>query len=191
MENISELHQKLSCFNTNDGYNVLDISGKKSGKKYVDGIKEGFKMNGSNLTKVKRDDLEKIYDYYDEDKYKAAGEMFIYLTLCPKFMFEWKQLYVDLLQNGPPDIIVQTLNRIIAIGIRKKDKVVTRIAKDIFHKITKTLLLQYKSVDKFTKYQRLLNSSIDERVIFSSNLSLPFQLKHAENTTIKIGEYVI
>ena len=163
MENISELHQKLSCFNTNDGYNVLDISGKKSGKKYVDGIKEGFKMNGSNLTKVKRVDLEKIYDYYDEDKYKAAGEMFIYLTLCPKFMFEWKQLYVDLLQNGSPDIILQTLKRIIAIGIRKEDKVVTNIAKHILSRITNTLPLKYKTIDKYTKYQGFNNNiSIDD-----------------------------
>ena len=80
-------------------------------------------MKGSNLTNVNPDDLEKIYDYYDKDEYEAPGEMFIYLTQCLKFMFEWKQLYVDLLQNGPPDIIVQTLNRIIAISeLVKEDK---------------------------------------------------------------------
>ena len=175
MENISELHKTLSCFNTNDGYTVLDT--QKTGREHLTRI--------SNLTEVKRDDLEKIYDYYDEDKYKAAGEMFIYLTLCPKFMFEWKQLYVDLLQNGSPDIILQTLNRIIAIGIRKEDKVVTNIAKHILSRITNTLPLKYKTIDKYTKYQGFNNSiNIDEHLIFSSNLSLQLT-KPAE---IEIGK---
>ena len=105
-------------------------------------------------------------------KAAAAGEMLIYLIYCS--CFKWKQLYVDLMQNGPPDIIVQTLNRIIAIGIRKEDKVVTNIAKHILSRITNTLPLKYETIDKYTKYQGFINSiNIDEHLIFSSNLSLP------------------
>ena len=76
-------------------------------------------------------------------KAAAAGEMLIYLIYCS--CFKWKQLYVDLMQNGPPDIIVQTLNRIIAIGIRKKDKIITNTAKNILSSLTNASPLKYKT----------------------------------------------
>ena len=66
--------------------------------------------------------------------------MFIYLNLCPKFMFDWTKLYIKLFQDASPDLIVQTLNRIILNARNKGDKTVDDIARKIFMKVSQTFL---------------------------------------------------
>ena len=157
IENISKLHQELSCFNYNDGYRVLDPYGMK----YVREIEEKLKLLGSTHTNF---DLDSVYDDFDEEKYRIAGEMFIYLTQCPKFMFEWTQLYVDLLQNASPDVIVQTLNRIMITGRMKGDNIATDIAKNIFMMTSTNLSLEYQTIDSFTKSKQNITSEIDRNL---------------------------
>ena len=158
IENISKLHQELSCFNYNDGYRVLDPYGMK----YVGEIEEKLKLMGSTHTNF---DLDSIYDDFDKEKYRIAGEMFIYLTQCPKFMFEWTQLYVDLLQNASPDVMVQTLNRILITGRMKGDNIVTDIAKNIFMRTSTNLSLEFQTIDAFTKSNQNITNQIDKNLI--------------------------
>ena len=158
IENISKLHQELSCFNYNDGYRVLDPYGMK----YVGEIEEKLKLMGSTHTNF---DLDSVYDYFDKEKYRIAGEMFIYLTQCPKFMFEWTQLYVDLLQNASPDVMVQTLNRILITGRMKGDNIVTDIAKNIFMMTSTNLSLKFQTIDAFTKCNQNITNQIDKNLI--------------------------
>ena len=157
IENISKLHQELSCFNYNDGYRVLDPYGMK----HVREIEEKLKLLGSTHTNF---DLDSVYDDFDEEKYRIAGEMFIYLTQCPKFMFEWTQLYVDLLQNASPDVIVQTLNRIMITGRMKGDNIATDIAKNIFMMTSTNLSLEYQTIDSFTKSNQNITNKIDKNL---------------------------
>ena len=66
--------------------------------------------------RIKRQALMQITinsDNLTEEDYEEAGKMFIYLNMCPKFLFDWTKLYIDLLNNSSPDLIVQTLNRIM------------------------------------------------------------------------------
>ena len=86
--------------------------------------------------------------------------MFLYLNLCPKFMYEWVQLYVDLFKNATPYEIVQTLNRIMVTGKQKKDKTVTNIARKIFNRIDNKLSLKYKTIDIFLKTNK--NITLDK-----------------------------
>ena len=56
-------------------------------------------------------DLDKNHNF-STGQLKSATEMYIYLNLCPKSMFDWVKLYVDPLQNGSTGVIAQTLKRI-------------------------------------------------------------------------------
>ena len=166
IENIKKLVKILYCFDYTDEYRVLDTSGMK----YVNAISEQLEIIGSKHTNFSY--KTKTYKNFGMDKYKAAGEMFIYLTQCPKFMFEWTQLYVDLLQNASPDVIVQALNRIMITGRMKGHNIVTDIARNIFAKVSNKLSLTFPEVDKFTiltnstqtngiKEKKTMNTKID------------------------------
>ena len=100
------------------------------------------------INSLKNDrDLYKNHDFSTE-QLKPATEMFIYLNLCPKFMFDWVKLYVDLLQNGSPDVIVQTLNRILITARTRNDKTIREITKKIFRKFSNTFELKFLTVEK-------------------------------------------
>ena len=78
-----------------------------------------------------------------KDFLDAAGEMFIFWNLCPKFLYDWTQFYVDLMQNASPDIIVLTLNRIIVFIVTAKmrgDENIFDITKNILVKLLHTEL---------------------------------------------------
>ena len=92
--------------------------------------------------------------------------MFIYLNLCPKFMWRWINLYVDLLQNSPPDIIVQTLNRILYEAKKNNDKSVFNITKSLFIKITKNLSLD----ETYSKLTHKNQSKVNSFSIHTQNL---------------------
>ena len=82
---------------------------------------------------------------------EAAGEMFIYLYLCPKFNWRWTNFYVDLFQNSTPDVIVQTLNRIMyTAGRIKEDKSNFNLTKKVFLKVLDSfnLLIPYNKLSK-------------------------------------------
>ena len=66
--------------------------------------------------------------------YEIAGEMFIYLTMCPKFKFDWTQFYVNLLQNGSLDFIKENLSEIMETE-KNNDKSMEEIEKIVFIEI--------------------------------------------------------
>ena len=93
------------------------------------------------------------------EQLKTFGEMFIYWNLCPKFMYDWTEFYIDLMQNASPDIIVQTLNRIMVTAKIKGDKSIFDIAKNIFLKIgTSKGNFHFQTIDTLTKIYQ--NSSV-------------------------------
>ena len=114
-------------------------------------------------------DLNTTDDFNDKvsnETLEIAGEMFIYLNLCPKFMWRWINLYVDLLQNSPPDIIVQTLNRILYQAKKNNDKSVFNITKSLFIKITKKLSLD----ETYSKLTHKNQSKVNSFSIHTQNL---------------------
>ena len=82
---------------------------------------------------------------------KAAGEMYIYSFLCPKFMFDWTRFYVELMEKATPDTIVHTLNRIMIMGKKNNEKPTEDIARKILLRMEEKLSLQYKSIEIFAK----------------------------------------
>ena len=82
---------------------------------------------------------------------QTASEMFIYLHLCPKFTFKWNNLYIDLLLNATPDIIVLTLNKLMVIGSRNGDKNVVDTAKTVLMDIATTLSLNFQTMNPLAK----------------------------------------
>ena len=85
------------------------------------------------------------------DSIENAGKMFIYLNMCPRFMYKWALYYVDLMQNAPPSIITQTLNRIMVTGKNKEDKATLDIANRLFIKISSLFPTKFRTVDSLTK----------------------------------------
>ena len=78
--------------------------------------------------------------------------MFIYWNLCPKFMYDWTEFYIDLMQNASLDIIVQTLNRIMVTAKIKGERSIFDIAKNIFLKIGTTKVnLNFQTINTLTK----------------------------------------
>ena len=123
---------------------------------------------------------------FTEEDYEEAGKMFIYLNMCPKFLFDWTKVYIDLLKNSSPDLIVQTLNRIMVTATSKKDVNIKKITAINFEKITNTLNLKYKFIDKFNNgYVQAEKSNENNNILnilatgFSlSTLSVPKDTLH-------------
>ena len=63
---------------------------------------------------------------------EMAAEMFIYVNLCPKTVYDLIMFYIDLMQNAPPNIIIQTLNRVMITGRKNGDNALVDITKKIF-----------------------------------------------------------
>ena len=86
-------------------------------------------------------------------------------------MFDWTQLYVDLFKSASPDIIVQTLNRIMVTGKVKEDEAVTSIARKIFDRVDKSNFLKFHTVDEFSKGK--VNTSIEtyDKIPSSKNMT--------------------
>ena len=47
------------------------------------------------------------------EELQTAGEMFLYLNMCPDTMKPWLVFYKDLFQSHSPDQIILTLNRLM------------------------------------------------------------------------------
>ena len=56
---------------------------------------------------------EQINDTLTREELRTAGEMFLYLNLCPDKMKPWIVFYKDLFQTQSPDQIILTLNRLM------------------------------------------------------------------------------
>ena len=111
-----------------------------------------------DLVQSGKNENDKSHNFSNE-QFESAAEMFIYLNLCPKFMSNWVKLYVELLQNGSPGMIVQTLNRILITARLKKDKTIRQISKKIFEKVNKSLALTFSTLDNLN-YGIKTNSSL-------------------------------
>ena len=136
------------CFYYDDDEDVLDIADYMDER--MKAIERKLELSGSDHN---NHDLNQQYSFENE-VYEEAGKMFIYLNLCPKFMYDWTQLYINLMQNASPDYIVKTLNRIIVTGEMMNDKIVVGIAKKIFMKITNILNLKFQNIDRYLKDNR-------------------------------------
>ena len=96
--------------------------------------------------------LDKTYKMsMDSEKIKVVGEMYIYLHMCPKFMLDWMKLYTNMIQKSSPDIIVQTLNRIMVTGRIKKDKTLEDIAKMVLNRAVEKLQLKFHTFEGLNK----------------------------------------
>ena len=136
-----ELPLLLSCFNE-DKENLLPLE-------YI----QSNLMNIADEIELGAYDLYNVTDYIviTDETFKTAGEMFFYLNLCPKFMYKWKTLLLNLLKNNSLDIILQTLNRIMVTGNLKNDKSLEDIAKKIFIRVGEKNPLHFQKFDRLTK----------------------------------------
>ena len=97
-------------------------------------------------------------------------------------MFDWTQLYVDLLRNASPDVIVQTLNRIMVTGKQKGDKTVVDFARKIFAKIADIFKLKFPSLHTLTKGNPNISYTVNK-----TDGSLSFELV---NLGINLGQFI-
>ena len=137
-------------------------------------IEKEFAMKGSKHVNFRHELTKNRYNFTKETL-KAAAEMYIYLNLCPKFLLNWMKFYIDLLQNAPTDVIIQTLNRIMITGKTKKDRTIFEFSKNIFMKMTNKLSLQYQTIEHFSKGFQVKGTALVKENI-------------PENTTINLNE---
>ena len=162
IENVKKINTRGCSFVDTEG-NVIQ-SKDVDAQMVMDSVEKELKNLGS---KHNNHDMMATHNF-ETELYEMAGKMFLYLNLCPKFMYEWVQLYVDLFKNATPYVIVQTLNRIMVTGKQKKDKTVTNIARKIFNRIDNKLSLKYKTIDIFLKTNK--NITLDKMDNYSRKL---------------------
>ena len=114
----------------------------------IEDITENIENIGKELNETVS---HKIIDNIEEETYETAGEMFLFLNLCPKLMNEWIIFYVNLFQNSSPDVMAQALNRILKIENEKKDKLNLQIAQKIFKNFRKKFSVQLRSIESLTE----------------------------------------
>ena len=113
---------------------------------------EDITENIENIAKELKETVsDKIIDNIGEETYETAGEMFLFLNLCPNLMNEWIIFYVNLFQNSSPDVMAQALNRILKIENEKKDKLNLQIAQKIFKNFRKKFSVQLRSIESLTE----------------------------------------
>ena len=56
---------------------------------------------------------EQINDTLTREELRTAGEMFLYLNMCPDEIKPWIVFYKDIFQTQSPDQIILTLNRLM------------------------------------------------------------------------------
>ena len=104
-----------------------------------------------------------------------AGEMFMYLNICPH-MKSWMVLYLDLLENNPIDVVIHTLNRIIKRGRDLGEETSVDIAKNMLMFIAKRFSLQFQTVDLLTRPKtssvNLSNTLLDKGNLRKTNILL-------------------
>ena len=117
---------------------------------------EDITVNIENIAnELKETVSDKIIDNIGKETYETAGEMFLFLNLCPKLMNEWIIFYVHLFQNSSPDVMAQALNRILKIENEKKDQLNLKIAQNIFKNFRKKFAVQLKSIESLSDEDNL------------------------------------
>ena len=163
IENIDAIGSEI-CFVANE-YILEEDDGMESKINYIEKELEKLGSASSNYTIGNNS----IYDFTDTEC-KTAGEMFIYLNLCPKFMFEWTQLYVDLFSKASPSIIVQTLNRVMITSKLMRDETTLDIARKIFITVNKILSLNFETISTLSEGNLNINrNTIKSRAMQKSN----------------------
>ena len=94
-------------------------------------------------------------------------------------MFDWTQLYTNLLQNSPLDMIIQTANRILVTAYSKKDRTVAHIGGKIVHKLLETFQLKFNKIDKFIKGDSFDFSDFNENFMTTQNKAPKLESKSA------------
>ena len=146
IENIDTISTtSYQCFSTTGSIWVMDVGNTGSN---FDAIERQLKKLGSNHTNNDIDN--RTLHNIENGFFETAGEMFIYVNLCPKFLFDWIKLYVDMLQSSSPDVIVQTLNNImITSKTRKYDTIVDMMVHKLFEKMMFLFSLKFPTIDRF------------------------------------------
>ena len=62
---------------------------------------------------LKIESSEQINNTLTNEELKTAGEMFLYLTMCPNTIKPWIVFYKELFQSQAADQIILTLNRLM------------------------------------------------------------------------------
>ena len=185
IENINTLKINMVCFADETGETLLytddDYYKNENPVDYV-----GKELEKLGSKHVNFDDLILLRSF-ESEQYKTAAEMFIYLTLCPKFKFDWKVLYVDLFQNAPPNVIVETLNRIMITGRKKNDLAIVDITKGILEKVESKLSLKFQEIDEYFKGSKIEINNV-ENSILPKNLSYKANDVTVKNLTSKFKE---
>ena len=165
--NIDILKTNLMCFSSDTEvlYSITFTNAIDQLKSIIDSFEIEVIISGSQH---KNFDINLLYSY-ERMQYVLAGEMFIYFSICPKYMFDWTKLYVDLIYHAHPDIIIQTLNRIWINGKLLEDKITADISKRIIEKITTKMSLEFQSINGF--YKGIPKITIEISETFNNNIS--------------------
>ena len=109
---------------------------------------EGMLANNDILSRLKAmeqmQQIEPSYQINDtltNEELKSAGEMFLYLVMCPNTIRPWLAFYKDLFQTQSPDKIILTLNRLIkgSVTATKGNKYFKKIAQLLLQRIQNML----------------------------------------------------
>ena len=169
IENVHTLTSGV-CFSLNDEDFVLEQQNIES---KMDSIEKELILAGSQHI---NHDINKILAF-EAESYERAAKMFIYLNFCPKFMFDWTQLYINLFQNSPLDLIIQTANRIMVTAYSKNDRIVALIGGKIGHKLYETFQLKFYTIDKFIKGDLHDSTDFNDNFITTQNKALKVEGK--------------
>ena len=171
IENINTLSSK-ACFSLNNEEFVLENYIESR----LDSIEKELILAGSQHI---NHDINKFLTF-ETELYERAAKMFIYLNLCPKFMFDWMQLYTNLLQKSPLDMIIQTANRIMVTAYSKNDRTVWNIGGKIGYKLYDTFQLKFYTIDKFIKGDLYDSTEFNDYFISTQNKTLKVESKSAK-----------
>ena len=103
--------------------------------------------------KLQIESSEQINESMTKEELKTAGEMFIYLTSCPKLEVDmiwfktWSSLYTDLFLTKSADQIILTLNRLMKTEIIQ-DKDARVRAEKLFLRTMSLMPLKYELIQR-------------------------------------------
>ena len=104
---------------------------------------------------------------------------------------DWTQLYVNLFREASPDVIVQTLNRILITAKKKNDKTVADMARLYLNRIFKDIFAYSLKFDTIERYS-VSNRKFDPKIIKPTTTSTTNNTTKSEKTdTTANDEYFI
>ena len=85
--------------------------------------------------KLQIESSDQIFETMTNEHLKSAGEIFLYLAMCPTKIMPWVRFYEDLFQTQSPDQIILTLNRVMKGTKRSRNEDFKKKAEIIFRRI--------------------------------------------------------